>query len=260
MTIATLGLARMSRYFLVLPKLRPPISIAAASAETLKPSGTTCGCPPESAVAIRARRWLRRYSSSFSLKAAIPVSLLLEQPFGENDLDDLLHSFLPGPVALELDRKRNPTGRLGTRLNHTLQTRAMGLGAGAANRVDDRINIVALAHGVDRGKRHADLGPEGADDELAPARRANRIEEIRVFPGVGRGSVDGRVVREHLGQGRECRLAAARPDVDGRVHDRQAKQLCDLGRRNDVLEQQVAIHRTDTHELARRGSRSRQGP
>jgi hypothetical protein len=32
------------------------------------------------------------------------MSLLLEQPFGKNDLDDFLHGFRAGPVALELNR------------------------------------------------------------------------------------------------------------------------------------------------------------
>jgi len=143
------------------------------------------------------------------------MPLLLEQPFGKNDLDDFLHGFRAGPVALELNRERDPAGRLPTRLNHTLEARAMGLNGSAADCVDDRIDLVALSHGVERGKRHADLGPEGADDELAPACRANRAQEVRVFPCVGRGSVDGRTVREHLSQWRQRRLAAARSDVDG---------------------------------------------
>src|SRR5260370_35893800 len=116
---------------------------------------------------------------------AVVMSLLLEQAFGKNDLDNSLHGFRAGPVALELNGERDPAGRLPTRLNHTLEARAMGLDGSAADRVDDRIYLVAVSHGVERGKRHADLGPEGADDELAPAGRANRIEEIRVFPCVG---------------------------------------------------------------------------
>jgi hypothetical protein len=41
-----------------------------------EPDRTTCGCPPESAVGIRARRWLRRYSTSFSVKAATSLVVL----------------------------------------------------------------------------------------------------------------------------------------------------------------------------------------
>jgi hypothetical protein len=40
------------------------------------------------------------------------LSLLPEQPFGENDLDDFLRGFRTGPVALQLNRERDPTGQL----------------------------------------------------------------------------------------------------------------------------------------------------
>ena len=86
---------------------------------------------------------------------------------------------------------------------------------------------------------------------LSPAGRANRIEEVGIFPCIGRGSVDGRVVSEQLSQRRQRRLAAARPDVDRRVHDRKAKHFRDLHCRDGVLEQQVWIHRPDPRELAR---------
>src|SRR4029077_15960522 len=107
-----------------------------------------------------------------------------EQPLGEDDLDDLLHRFGPRPVALQLDSEGDPAGRLSTCLNDTLQASAVGLDGGAADRVDDRVDLIAFPHRVERGKRHADLSPQGADDELAPARRSNRAEEIRVFPGI----------------------------------------------------------------------------
>src|SRR6266581_9482915 len=64
-------------------------------------------------------------------------------------------------------------------------------------------------------------------------------KSLVVKPTAFANAKDGRVVREQLSQRRQRRLAAARPDVDGRVHDRKAKQLRDLYRRDDVFEQQV---------------------
>ena len=50
----------------------------------------------------------------------------------------------------------------------------MGVLAGAAGRVDDRVDVVALPQRVESGKRHANLGPEGAEDGLAPAGQSTR--------------------------------------------------------------------------------------
>src|SRR5260370_32458022 len=95
-----------------------------------------------------------------SSDGAVVRSFFLEQPFGENDLDDFLHGFRAGPVALELNRECDPAGRLPARLHNTLEARAMGLERSAADCVEYRIDLVALSHGVERGNPHADLGPE----------------------------------------------------------------------------------------------------
>jgi hypothetical protein len=64
----------------------------------------------------------------------------------------------------------------------------MSLDGGPADRVDDGIDLVTLAEGVERGKGHADLRPQGAEDELAPAGRAYGAEEVSVLPHVERSS------------------------------------------------------------------------
>ena len=67
----------------------------------------------------------------------------------------------------------------------------MGFGGRAADRIDNGIDLVALAERIEGRKGHADLRPERANDELAPAGRANGGEEIDVLPGVERRPVDG---------------------------------------------------------------------
>src|ERR1700751_5060077 len=94
--------------------------MAAPSSDTRNPRGTTCGAPFRSEVASRARRWLRRYSSSFSVKAAMPSRSLLQQALGEHDVNDLLHRLQARPVALQLARERDPSDRLSASLDDAL--------------------------------------------------------------------------------------------------------------------------------------------
>ena len=85
-------------------------------------------------------------------------------------------------------------------LDDALEAGAMGVVAGAADRVDDGIDVVALPQRVEGGERHADLGPEGAQDQLAPPGGAHGGEEFGVLPRVGRRPVDRRVVLEQFGE------------------------------------------------------------
>jgi hypothetical protein len=81
----------------------------------------------------------------------------------------------------------------------------MGLRRRAADRVDDGIDLVALAKRVEGRERHADLGPERAEDELPPPGRVNGLHELAVLPGVdGRAVERGAVVEQlsELGNGR----------------------------------------------------------
>src|ERR1700692_4067484 len=75
---------------------------------------------------------------------AVVMSVLLEQSFGGNDLDDFLHRFQPGPVALQLNRERHPAVRPCASLNHALRTRAMGRYGCAADRADHPVTPVRL--------------------------------------------------------------------------------------------------------------------
>ena len=74
----------------------------------------------------------------------------------------------------------------------------MGFEGGATDRIDKGIDLVALAERIEGRKGHADLRPEGAEDELAPAGGANGGQEIEVLPGVERRPVDGGIVLEQL--------------------------------------------------------------
>jgi hypothetical protein len=74
---------------------------------------------------------------------------LLQQALGEHDLDDSGHSLLADPIALKLARQRDPADGLASSLGDTLEAGQMGFGRGAADRVDDRIDLVALAEGVE---------------------------------------------------------------------------------------------------------------
>lgn len=54
--------------------------------------------------------------------------LLLQQAVGEDDLDDRCDGVLAGPVALQLDRERDPADRLPAGLDHAVKAGAVGLG------------------------------------------------------------------------------------------------------------------------------------
>jgi hypothetical protein len=136
-------------------------------------------------------------------------------------------------------------------LDDALDTRAMGVLAGATNRVDDRIDVVALPQRVEGREGHADFGPESAQDQLAPPGGAHRGEEIGVLPRVGRRPINRRVVLEQFGELGHCRLSASGCDVDRGMNDRHVEGLRGLHGRDDVLEQQVTVHRSDSGELRR---------
>src|SRR5215472_13752101 len=72
------------------------------------------------------------------------VLFLLQQAVGEDDLDDRLDGVLAGPVALQLDRERDPADRLPACLHHAVKAGAVGLGRGAADRVDDGVDLIPV--------------------------------------------------------------------------------------------------------------------
>src|SRR6266536_3246876 len=61
---------------------------------------------------------------------------------------------------------------------------------GAADGVDDGVDLIPFAQRVERGEGHADFGPQGADDELAAAGGADGLKEFDVLPGVDRRPVE----------------------------------------------------------------------
>jgi hypothetical protein len=69
-------------------------------------------------------------------------------------------------------------------LDDPLDTGAVGLLARAPDSVDDGIDVVALPQRVEGRKRHADLRPERAQDQLASAGGTHGGEEVGVLPGV----------------------------------------------------------------------------
>jgi len=85
---------------------------------------------------------------------------------------------------------------LRARLRHALKPGTVGFVGRARDCVDDGVHLVPLWHRIERGERHAHLDPEGAQDQFAPSGRANRGEEVGVFPRVDRRSVDRWVVLE----------------------------------------------------------------
>ena len=76
--------------------------------------------------------------------------MLLQQAVSEDDLDDRRDRVLAGPVALELAGERDPADRLRARLHHAVQAGAVGLWRGAADRVDDGVDLVSFAQCIER--------------------------------------------------------------------------------------------------------------
>src|SRR5712692_4229473 len=75
----------------------------------------------------------------------------LEQPLGEHDLHDPRSRLLARPIALQLGPERNPIDGPATSLDDTLETGAMRLERGTADRIDDGIHLVTLPQRVERG-------------------------------------------------------------------------------------------------------------
>src|SRR5215211_7343195 len=86
----------------------------------------------------------------------------------------------------------------------------MGVERRAADRIDDGIDLVALAKRVEGRERHADLGPERAEDELPAPGRVNGLHELAVLPRVDSRAVERRAGLEQLGELGNGRLLLAR--------------------------------------------------
>src|SRR5580704_9624641 len=141
--------------------------------------GTSSGRAYSRSIRSRARRRCARLASScwftpetlppaLDLQEPIAALFLLQQAVGEDDLDDRGDRVLARPVALQLDREGDPANRLPAGLHHAVKAGAVGLGRGAADRVDDGVDLVSFTQRVEGGEGHADFGPQGAEDELAP--------------------------------------------------------------------------------------------
>ena len=87
----------------------------------------------------------------------------------------------------------------------------MGLGRGAADRIDDGVDLIPFPQRVEGGEGHADLGPQGAEEELAAAGRADGLGEFEVLPGVDRSPVERLVVFEQVGE--FCQVGCPRPEA-----------------------------------------------
>src|SRR5580698_540489 len=122
--------------------------------------------------------WARTLRSSDGL-------LLLGEAVGQDDVDDRRDGFGAGPVALQLAGERDPADRLAAGQADPLQAGPVGLGRGAGDRVDDRVDLGPVVQRVERGEGHADLGPQRADDQLTAAGGADGRQELDVLPGVG---------------------------------------------------------------------------
>lgn len=69
----------------------------------------------------------------------------LQQALAEHDFDDSSHRLFAGPIALKLARQRDPAEGLASSLSDPLEAGPMGFGGRAANRIDNGIDLVALA-------------------------------------------------------------------------------------------------------------------
>jgi hypothetical protein len=67
-------------------------------------------------------------------------------------------------------------------LNDALQAGAMRFDGRAGDRVDHGIDLVALPQRVKRRERHADLGPERTEDQLATPGGTHSLNEVDVLP------------------------------------------------------------------------------
>src|SRR5262249_18322654 len=128
----------------------------------------------------------------------------------------------------------------------------------SALRCDDDVPLpVAVVHHRRGALASAARPHRGEQYELVPERSDS-------LPSLGMELLDGRVVPvrhrylltfvprplenrafivEKLRERRKCRPSASSSDIDRRVHDRDTEQLGQLRRRNDVLEEQIFVHR-----------------
>src|SRR3954451_7050788 len=170
--------------------------IVGSATFTTVASSTTMNCAAATSTrrVLGSTRGAGRAAGMASAADITTVRSCRQQAVGEHDLDHRGNRLDARPVALQLAGERDPADRLRAGLDDPLEPGAMGLERRAADRVDDGIDLVALAKGVEGGERHADLGPERAEDELPAARRANGLHELAVLPGVDGRAVERRAV------------------------------------------------------------------
>src|SRR3954469_7990707 len=185
--------------------------IVGSATFTTVASSTTMNCAAATSTrtVLGSTRGAGRAAGMASAADITTVRSCRQQAVGEHDLDDGGNRLDARPVALQLAGERDPADRLCPRLDDPLEPGAMGLERRAADRVDDGIDLVALAQRVEGGERHADLGPERAEDELASPSRANGLHELAVLPGVDGRAVERRAVPQQLGELGDGRLLLA---------------------------------------------------
>ena len=97
------------------------------------------------------------------------------------DMDNTAFSVGCCRVASRLTRGTREPRRPGDYCSFSRRDPAVGLWRGAADRVDDRIDLVSFAQCIKCGKGHADFGPQGADDELPAPGGADGLNEFDVL-------------------------------------------------------------------------------
>ena len=105
----------------------------------------------------------------------------------------------------------------------------MGIDAGAARRVRNRVDFIPPFQEVQCREYQTDLGPKAGNDELASAQGLNRSPEFRLFPSIHGGPVDGSKIRQNCLQRGDGRRLVPGIDSDSGKDDRHLKHLGHLG-------------------------------
>src|SRR5690242_1911657 len=166
----------------------------------------------------------------------------------KGDLSHRLDRVGSTPVSLKLADELSPALELSTGLSYALQCVLVSLDRSAANCVDNRIDIVPVSYGIQRGKDQACFGPQRAHDEFLSTRCLDGFQELLVFPSVDGCPVKLLLAREDFSQWRDGRFLTTLR-INGGQDYWKVERFAYFGNTDHVIHQKLKIHGRNSGDL-----------
>jgi hypothetical protein len=195
----------------------------------------------------RSHKWCKSTGDETACKTVLRVGRRLLQlsvtaVSRQQNPRELRHRLFAIPVTLQFAGELHACRWLAPGLDKALKSGVVRLWRRPADGIDNGEYFISLAQGIERGM-HKHFRPQRCHDQLFATRYLDRLDEILVFPRVDCGAVDRFDVWKHVGDRFDHGLVDAGPDIDGRKHNGQAKQLSKLRHGHDIADEYVLVPR-----------------